>query len=361
MSLVNQDNNNSDSDNDIISDTNNDTKSDTKSDTSLIIKSQPAIVKFSKKMKWNDENENILKNWADKGICFKTMHDRSTKKYWCLNAWFSIPVIIISTLAGSGNFAQSSFNPAYADLMVLGIASANIFCAMLSTISQYIGVAGLVEAHKFSALSWDKYSRSLQVELAKNRSERKDATTFIGKAEEDFNRLMEIAPVFGNDIISWFNHLIDTGDYDESTKYICGPCCYQWFNFPCGCKGCMKPRCESTSGGCGSKCSTPDKDEDEIDRIDDLNELRRNNKNEKELIDMYMKNKDYKQAWTHLELPDILGRMRPTCVADPNNDPGRIVEAHKNIQGQEIQTSVENITPPPDPSLKYRVLADNNV
>ena len=231
---------------------------------------------------------------------------------------------------------------------------------MLSTISQYIGVAGLVEAHKFSSLSWDKYSRSLQVELAKNRSERKDATTFISKAEEDFNRLMEISPMFSNDIISWFNHLIDTGDFDESTKYMCGPCCYQWFNFPCGCKGCMKPHCES-NGGCDSKYSTSNVKNTDINKIGDLSELRKKNKNEKELIDLYMKNKNYKQAWTHLDLPDILGRMRPTCVADPSNDPGRIIEAHKNIQVQEIQTNVEDITPELDPSLKYRILGDINV
>jgi hypothetical protein len=39
-----------------------------------------------------------LKKWADKGQCYKAMHERSYKRYWCLNAWFNIPVIIISTI-----------------------------------------------------------------------------------------------------------------------------------------------------------------------------------------------------------------------------------------------------------------------
>lgn len=316
-------------------------------------------VKFPKEVKWNDENEKILKNWADKGLCFKTMHDRSAKKYWCLNAWFSIPVIIISTLAGSGNFAQSSFDPSYADLLILVIAGSNIFCAILSTISQYIGVAGLYEGHRFSGLSWDKYSRSIQVELAKNRSERRDASTFISKAEEDFNRLMEISPIFGNDIISWFNHLIDTGDFDESKKYMCGPCCYQWFCFPCGCKGCLNPKCIEYNC-CGLKFPGIKLDEDnDIESDSESSVDLSSNKKIKginEQINDHMMNKDYIKAWKHLELPDILGRMRPTLISDPSKDPGRIKEKSRVVQTDD--TKQHNLERPED---KYRILNDNSV
>ena len=288
--------------------------------------------KFPKEIKWNEENESILKKWADKGLCFKTMHDRATKKYWCLNAWFAIPVIIISTLTGSGNFAQNSFHPSYKETLILLIAGSNIFAAILSTIAQYIGVAGLYESHKFASLSWDKYSRSIQVELSKNRSERSDASSFISKAQEDFNRLMEISPVFSNDIISWFNHLIDTGNFDESTKYACGPCCYEWFCFPCGCKGCHSPDCSNSSCGPKSNNNLEDSHPKNNTPTDDANTTL---KTQKELIDYYMENKQYQEAWRHLELPDILGRMRPTSIADPNSDPGRIVEEDKIIQVEE--------------------------
>lgn len=319
-------------------------------------------IKLPRHVRWNDENESILKKWADKGICFKTMHDRSTKKFWCLNAWFAIPVIIISTLAGSGNFAQGSFDPEWEDTLVLIIASANIFCAILSTVAQYIGVGGLYESHRFAALSWDKYSRSVQVELAKNRSERKDASTFIGKAEEDFNRLMEISPVFGNDIISWFNHLIDTGDFDESKKYVCGPCCYEWFCFPCGCKGCYSLKCHKYK--ClGCDCYKCDVYEDDSDDESPVHSSSRKNDynagcsfNDRELIDYYMREKKYSKAWSFLELPDVLGRMRPTSVADPANDPARIIEEDKPVQTDDEKPCNDiKIEKPED---KYRILND---
>tara|TARA_B100001248_G_scaffold89305_1_gene65859 strand:- start:1839 stop:2921 length:1083 start_codon:yes stop_codon:yes gene_type:complete len=348
-------------------------------------KNKELKTKFPRNVKWNDENELILKSWADKGVCFKTMHDRSAKKYWCLNAWFSIPVIIISTLAGSGNFAQGSFKKSYSEMLVLLIASSNIFCAILSTISQYIGVAGLYESHRVAALSWDKYSRSIQVELAKNRSERRDAQTFVSKAEEDYNRLMEISPHFGNDIISWFNHLIDTGEFDESNKYICGPCCYQWFCFPCGCKGVYNPKCKKYKC-CGSDCWRCVIDNNESDYGSESedselqsdvtgsnqNEIYLNNtdnnkevqtkrkkkfKNDKEKIDYYMKKKKFDKVWQHLEVPDIVGRMRPTLIADPTNDPLSIVEDNKEIQTVEDNV-VRNAERPED---KYRILNEDDI
>jgi hypothetical protein len=55
------------------------------------------------------DQSGILKKWADKALCLKIMHERSYKRFWCLNAWYNIPVIIISTLTGTGNFASGSF------------------------------------------------------------------------------------------------------------------------------------------------------------------------------------------------------------------------------------------------------------
>ena len=54
------------------------------------------IVLEEKDYAWKDEQERILKKWADKALCFKMMHERAYRRFWCLNAWYSIPVIIIA-------------------------------------------------------------------------------------------------------------------------------------------------------------------------------------------------------------------------------------------------------------------------
>ena len=95
---------------------------------------------------WKIEQEQILKRWADKGQCLKAMHERAYKKYWCLNAWFNIPIIILSTLTGTGNFAQSLFG-SWASNFILIVGATSIFIAMLQTVGQYTGVAQKLESH----------------------------------------------------------------------------------------------------------------------------------------------------------------------------------------------------------------------
>jgi hypothetical protein len=168
---------------------------------------------------WEIEQEKILKKWADKAQCYKAMHERSYKRYWCLNAWFSIPVIILSTLTGTGNFAQDLFGE-YAKMALIIFGAFNIFSAILSTVAQYTGVAQKLESHRIAAITWDKFSRKVQIELAKKRKYRSRAKDFINNCQESFDRLIEVSPLLPNDIIRWFNQMVETGEFEEDLSEL---------------------------------------------------------------------------------------------------------------------------------------------
>ena len=255
--------------------------------------------KFKKSI-WRSEQEDILKKWADKALCYKAMHDRSVKKYWCLNAWFNIPIIILSTLTGTGNFAQKSFDPSYANLLILLIGAANIISALLGTIAQYINVAGSLEGHRFAAISWDKYSRGIQVEMAKIRSDRQDALSYLKRCQEEFDRLIEISPDFPSDIIDWFNKLINTGEFLENNQ-CCGVYCFECFCLPFGFRGCRRTE------KCDICCGTD---------------------NDKEI-----KKKNFKESWNDIELPEVLGRIQPiTIVREDTHSFNKkyLIESYRN-------------------------------
>jgi len=262
------------------------------SETSIsdsVIESSSQHINIKNRTIWKPEQENILKKWADKALCFKSMHDRASKKYWCLNAWFNIPIIILSTLTGTGNFAQGSFDPSYAGLLILIIGGANILSAILGTIAQYINVTGMLEGHRFASISWDKYSRGIQLELGKVRTDRQAPLPYLKSCQEDFDRLIEISPNFSNDIIEWFNRLISTGEFIDSQQ-CCGVCCYEWFCLPCGFRGCKRLKC-----WCPDCCKG----------YDETKEL---------------KKKQFKTNWNNIELPEILGRIQPTKIVRDNDN-----------------------------------------
>ena len=224
---------------------------------------------------WRSEQELFLKKWADKGLCYKLMHERAHRGYWCLNAWFNIPVIVIATITGTGNFASGSFG---SSTFLFALGALNILSGILATVATYTGVAQRLEAHRFASVSWDKFSRKLQIELAKARADRIKVRDFVRQMSEEYDRLIELSPIMPNDVIRWFSNMVDTGEFGEDLG-AAGTCCFECICFPCGCQYCRALSCD-----CRRKPTTAET--------------------------------ELKASWAGLELPDVIGRLRPTIIAE---------------------------------------------
>ena len=158
-----------------------------------------------KEQEWKTEHENILVEWADKAMCYRWLHAKSHQEYSKTNTWFTIPVIIMSTLTGTANFAQDRFPEDIRPLAQMGIGAVNIFAGILTTIAQFLKISELNEAHRVSSIAWDKFYRNIKVELAKSREERMHVGHMLKMCKEEFDRLMETSPTINEKIIVQFN------------------------------------------------------------------------------------------------------------------------------------------------------------
>jgi len=158
----------------------------------------------TKPVEWSPENEVIMVEWCDVAQCYKWLNARSHEKYSNLNAWFTIPAIVLSTISGTASFAQTSLPDAYQVYSPMAIGAINIFIGILTTVQQYLKIAELNEAHRVSSISWDKFSRNIRIELAKKPEERMDAGHFLKLCRQEFDRLMETSPIIHDDIIREF-------------------------------------------------------------------------------------------------------------------------------------------------------------
>jgi hypothetical protein len=86
------------------------------------------------------------------------------------------------------------------------IGTVNICIGILSTIQQYLKISELNEAHRVSAISWDKFARNIRIELSKDPDERTDAGQFIKICRMEFDRLMETSPAIPQKIVLDFNN-----------------------------------------------------------------------------------------------------------------------------------------------------------
>ena len=155
-------------------------------------------------VKWTKEHESLMIDWADKAMCYRWLHSKSNKCYNRLNTWFTIPVIVMSTLTGTANFAQEKFPEATKQYVPMLIGGVNIIAGIITTVQQFLKIGELNEAHRVASLSWDKFYRKIRIELAKSPDERLGISDFLKTCTEEFDRLMEISPNIDEKIIKDF-------------------------------------------------------------------------------------------------------------------------------------------------------------
>jgi hypothetical protein len=155
---------------------------------------------------WSVEHEHILAEWADKAMCYRWLHTRANSLFSNLNAWYTIPCIIISTLAGTANFAQARVPEQYQSMFTMVVGGINILGGIISTIQQFLKITQLNEAHRVSSIAWDKFYRNIKIELTKHPNERIAVSHMLKMSKEEFDRLMETSPGIPDKIIKEFKN-----------------------------------------------------------------------------------------------------------------------------------------------------------
>ena len=168
---------------------------------------------------WTIEHEDILIEWADKAMCFRWLHSRAHALYSKLNYNYTIPVIVISTLTGTANFAQDRVPVAYQGYFVMIVGGFNILAGIITTIQQFLKITQLNEAHRVSGIAWDKFYRNIKIELARHPDERIHVNQMLKMCKEEFDRMMETSPNIPDEIINEFKKKFkDSLEFDEIIK-----------------------------------------------------------------------------------------------------------------------------------------------
>ena len=156
---------------------------------------------------WTREQEELLAEWSEKATCYRWLHNRSEKSYRHMNYLFTIPVIILSTLTGTANFAMDSFVPEeHKQIAMAAVGSVNIFAGILSTLQNFLRYAELMESHRLSEVQWSKFGRNIEVELALDPKRRKTAHDFMKLCRAEYDRLIEQSPPIDDKIIKQFKN-----------------------------------------------------------------------------------------------------------------------------------------------------------
>lgn len=156
---------------------------------------------------WNEQHEGILKQWGEAAACYRYMHHRAYLLYKKLSMRFTIPVILLSTITGTANFAQSSFPESMRDTVPAIIGGMNLIAGLIATIMQFLSINELMENHRTAALAHGVLSRNIRLVLALPRNERKTSgLKFVDDCKSEYDRLLEQSPAVPVSILRLFEN-----------------------------------------------------------------------------------------------------------------------------------------------------------
>jgi len=118
----------------------------------------------------------------------------------------AIPVIILSTLAGTASVGSSSLfgNETQISSVVIGLVSIGV--GVLNTISSYFSWARKAEAHRIAFLQYSKLFSTIRVEMSLPRIERQEPETILKQLRDGMERLAETTPSPPEAILKEFNN-----------------------------------------------------------------------------------------------------------------------------------------------------------
>ena len=155
---------------------------------------------------WCRQQEIILKKWSEEAASYRYLHDRSFKKFQALHFYYSLPVIILSTIAGTANFATGSFPAAWREYVSLTTGGLNLVAGMITTIAQFIKIPEMLESHRAASNDFARISRNIRVELSLPVRERTcSGREFLTQTRQELEALMERAPDISLSLLRTFS------------------------------------------------------------------------------------------------------------------------------------------------------------
>lgn len=165
-------------------------------------------MEVSKNIKWSSRLENHFKDIGEKSYCYSYLHKKAEAKYAYYRNFIDLPVIVLSTIAGTLSIGKDSiFGKENEQQASLGVGMLSLVVGVMNTIGTYFQFAKRAEAHRLSHIEFSKLFRFICIELSLPRNERMRPSDLLKVVRDNYERLQEVAPLIPEKITNNFKKM----------------------------------------------------------------------------------------------------------------------------------------------------------
>lgn len=154
---------------------------------------------------WTTPLETLVASEGEKCRGLAWINQKAEVYYTHRANAIAIPVIVLSTLAGTASVGSESLfgNETHISSIVIGLVSIGV--GILNTISSYFSWARKAESHRIAFLQYSKLFSIIRVEMSLPRGERQEAESLLKQIRDGMERLAETTPSPPPSILDEFN------------------------------------------------------------------------------------------------------------------------------------------------------------
>ena len=155
---------------------------------------------------WSTPLEELVASEGEKARGLAWLNQRAETYYAHRANAIAIPVIILSTLAGTASVGSTSLFGSETQISSIVIGLVSIGVGILNTISSYFSWARKAEAHRIAFLQYSKLFSIIRIEMSLPRTERQEPESLLKQIRDSMERLAETTPSPPPSILAEFNN-----------------------------------------------------------------------------------------------------------------------------------------------------------
>jgi hypothetical protein len=156
-------------------------------------------------VEWSTQVEDILAAEGEKCRGLSWIHTRCETEMSQFNTFIQVPVIILSTLAGTASVGSATLFAGQTTASSIAIGLVSISVGILNTLGGFFNYAKRAESHRIAHLHYSKIATKISIELSLPRLERISAESLLNYVRESMERLAETTPLASSHILQSFN------------------------------------------------------------------------------------------------------------------------------------------------------------
>jgi hypothetical protein len=156
-------------------------------------------------IEWSSQLEDIIAKEGERCSGLAWLHTKAEIETSTYNSYVQVPVIILSTLAGTASVGSATLFGSSTSASGIAIGLVSIGVGILNTLGGFFAFAKRSESHRIAHLNYSKLASKIAIELSLPRRERMKAEVLLTYLRETMERLAETTPNCPVNIITKFN------------------------------------------------------------------------------------------------------------------------------------------------------------